>query len=777
MSGNKELSFKISSNLKNIIGRDLITDDFVAVFELVKNSFDAYAKNVIITFLKNKIIIADDGKGMDIEDINKKWLFVAYSAKKEGIEDSEISNNEFSDYRNKIQAKKFYAGAKGIGRFSCDRLGSKLVLTTKKAIINSNLEQIEVNWKDFEKNSEDKFIDIKVIHRTLEKTNQNFKDFQNGTILEISNLNSSWDRKKKLELKYSLEKLINPFEDNPLNGFSIKIIDNDERKNDSVNLTKREDVNGKVGNFIFEMMNIKTTQILYEIDELGEYIFTSLTDRGTLIYKTRRKNNTEPKLQNIKINLFHLNRAAKNNFSRMMGIDSVNFGSIFVYKNGFRIPPYGDYGFDYFGLDSRKTQKHFSRFGSRDLIGRIEINGDNPNFKEISSRDGGLVRNDHYNLLVKLLINQTLQKLEDYATKVQFTNKEDKNNDDLSALNNITAKSALLNLISNEIDDEDIDLVDADKGNLNIRAKELMKDVNEKDIALLNSISEKLNDKNFKTETEETSRVFKENLELKKKLKEEEEARVIAELEQKRIEKELELEKEKNTYLISSSRSLSNDAKGLVHNIKITSKKISDSIDNLYDKILSDNYSKSALLKSLGAIKFQSEKANKISKIITRANFKTDRNAQIADIVIYIQQYIAIYSDIYPSNELEFDLINHSSQMVKKFSVLDMSVVLDDLISNSEKAGAKKIEIEMTNISEKELKILFSDDGKGVDDDFLKDEKTKEKIFELGVTTSSGGSGIGLNSVREGLKAMNGTIKLLGNKIKLNGACFEIIIR
>ena len=52
----KELSFIISSNLKNIIGRDLITDDFVAVFELVKNSFDAYAKNVVISFFKNKII-------------------------------------------------------------------------------------------------------------------------------------------------------------------------------------------------------------------------------------------------------------------------------------------------------------------------------------------------------------------------------------------------------------------------------------------------------------------------------------------------------------------------------------------------------------------------------------------------------------------------------------------------------------------------------------------------------------------------------------------------
>ena len=46
----KELQFKVSSALKDIIGKDLITDDFIAVFELVKNSFDAYATQVDIYF-------------------------------------------------------------------------------------------------------------------------------------------------------------------------------------------------------------------------------------------------------------------------------------------------------------------------------------------------------------------------------------------------------------------------------------------------------------------------------------------------------------------------------------------------------------------------------------------------------------------------------------------------------------------------------------------------------------------------------------------------------
>ena len=69
----QQLQFKISSALKDIVGRDLINDDFIAVFELVKNSYDAHASEVIITFdnintSTPKITIKDNGKGMNYDD-------------------------------------------------------------------------------------------------------------------------------------------------------------------------------------------------------------------------------------------------------------------------------------------------------------------------------------------------------------------------------------------------------------------------------------------------------------------------------------------------------------------------------------------------------------------------------------------------------------------------------------------------------------------------------------------------------------------------------------
>lgn len=95
--------------------------------ELVKNSYDAGASKVEISYLVSdegmgKIIISDNGSGMTYNDIIQKWLFVAYSEKKP-------QNRSKSTYREEI--KREVAGAKGVGRFSCDRLGASLQLITK----------------------------------------------------------------------------------------------------------------------------------------------------------------------------------------------------------------------------------------------------------------------------------------------------------------------------------------------------------------------------------------------------------------------------------------------------------------------------------------------------------------------------------------------------------------------------------------------------------------------------------------------------------------------
>jgi len=231
----EKLEFKISAGLKNIIGRELITDDDIAIFELVKNSYDANAKKVQIVFenLKDssrgsrKILIIDNGDGMSFDDIKNKWLFVGYSEKKD------IQKEE--NYRHKIKKHgRFLAGYKGIGRFSADRLGLKLNLYAKK-LSEKTIHKVEMDWTKFEKDQSKEFETISVDYSTEKKLSLHklpIKNFSKGTILEIFPLRDSWDKTKLLRLKRYLQRLINPSQDPDNQDFKIELIAKDFEKED-----------------------------------------------------------------------------------------------------------------------------------------------------------------------------------------------------------------------------------------------------------------------------------------------------------------------------------------------------------------------------------------------------------------------------------------------------------------------------------------------------------------------------------------------------------------
>ena len=824
-----KVRFKTHAHIKSIIGKDLITDDNIAVLELVKNSFDAGSKIVEIVFknlLENDdpdsllkpsndtslLVIKDTGIGMSEYDLTQKWLNIAYSEKKE----------------IKEEYGRVLAGNKGVGRFSCDRLGRFLTIYSRKK--NEDYNKLFIDWQVFEKegdidfNIQDIEFEIQKLDETRFIKETGYSGFKSGTILEIANLREYWHSNKILKLKRQLEKLINPNQAFKANSFGIKLYASDfiQYDKDQEDYNK---INGEVKNKIFEKLDFRTTSVEASIDSKGEYITTTLKDRGRDIFVLKERNPFS-QLLNISTSIYYLNTYSKIYFARQTGIKSVNFGSISLFINGFRIPPYGDEGDDWLGMEIRKGQGHSRYLGTREVVGRIEINDENEKFKIISSR-AGVVNNVAFEQLTRSkqqygFYYKIFRRLERFVVEgIKWDSvpnekhleeqilKSNNWDEDKEVFNedSLTRNSRVLAVIGNIIDikkDEIVDLKINDELVKEIvnnhiektkkELEEIVKAVEEKSKELtpevltgiidkishssgdIGSFSKIISDKYSDTskigfneinKLQQTLQVKHSELsELKNKLWQEAEAR-------NKAERDLELEREKNTYLRTSSKDLSQDAKGLVHNIKITSKKISDSIDNLYDKILNDNYTKKQLLKSLGAIKFQSEKALKISKIITRSNFKTDKTAQIVDVTKYIHQYIDIYSDIY-SSSIDFEVIDNNTSLIRKISLLEISVIIDDLISNSEKAEATKIQFELSNPTTDSLKIYFSDNGNGVPDEFL---DTKEKIFELGITTTKGGSGIGLNSIRSGLKSMKGEIHFIGNNIKLSGACFEIIFK
>lgn len=403
----EQLQFKVSAGLKNIIGKELINNEYIAIFELVKNSYDAGATHVKISFYDNIIEIEDNGKGMTKDDIINKWLFIAYSEKKE--------ENRKESYRDKIRPHT--AGAKGIGRFSCDRLGSILEIYTKIKSEN-HINALYVDWAKFEHK------DIE----TLESINVKYYNYTdptvfkngNGTKLVIKKLADNWDREKVLKFKKSLRKMINPKMLGNDDKFDIELYMPSEIENDKKfdKDSSQEIINGIVENDVFEKLKIKTINIKVDIDEKGDEISTTINDRGDFIYTKTISNLKYKKLHNIQIELFYLNRSAKHIFKQIMGLTVKDYGSVFVYKNNFRVLPYGEPMRDVFDIDQRKAQGYNRYLGTRDLIGRVSILGDNPDFIETSSRADGFVATETAEQLKKFLKEEVLVALEKYVVGI-----------------------------------------------------------------------------------------------------------------------------------------------------------------------------------------------------------------------------------------------------------------------------------------------------------------------------------------------------------------------
>lgn len=531
----EQMQFKISSALKDLVGKDLIINDNVAIFELVKNAYDAYAKKVLIEFYDDKIIIADNGKGMSLNDIKNKWLFLGYSAKKDGTEDKD-SDGKQKSYRDNI--RRHYAGAKGIGRFSCDRLGKELVLKTKSFSSNV-LEVIKVNWTDFEINQSLEFAQINVEHNTLTVFDTIFPDNKpNGTILEISKLNDEkmpWTRKRLLDLKHSLEKLINPFAET--NDFSIEIVCKKEAAEDKryvdIGKHERELVNGVLKNSITSILDLKTTQI--DVKLTKDSILTILSDRGVNMYEIREKNLSYDKLEDVRINLYYLNRSAKNNFTRLMGIEPVNYGSIFMFRNGFRIMPFGKTGDDSWGLDYRAQQGHSRYLGTRDLFGRVDVITDQVDeLKEVSSRDGGLIETKTSQQLFELF-EIAHRRLERYVMGVlwgglflqkdYFTSDEvaiakrkelqdnDKDNDtpDYLLKSSLGSKIDFIQLIKSLARDKNIEIISYNKELANILSDQSeIENIKPQFINDLEKIAESTNDDNMLFSIDEAKKHIRE---------------------------------------------------------------------------------------------------------------------------------------------------------------------------------------------------------------------------------------------------------------------------
>lgn len=381
------LQFSASTNVKDLFGRGLVTDPFAAIFELVKNSYDADADTVELTFQKDTLIIKDNGSGMSFEDIKTKWMTIGTNNKK--------GNGHSPKYH------RTYNGDKGIGRFATDCLGAKLEMTSLPENEDSKYK-VFFDWNLFEKYNEN-ISSISIEAQVNKKKNINSK----GVGLKITELRNEWSKNEVNDLIKQLRKFKSPFEHE--NNFNIYVTA-EEYEINSFEIVK------------YDLEDISTLWLQSEIskDDLSK-IKVKIYHDGE--YYTEEFLN-EYAFGPVKTELYFFNRGEKITFSSRIGTRVKDFGHIRLYLDNFKIHPYGESYDDWLRLDKRHAQGTSRFFSTRDLIGYAQVFKDfNKNIIPTTDRQG-LIQNNDVGELRNYIIDYGVKILEKYFFQVKKAKNE-----------------------------------------------------------------------------------------------------------------------------------------------------------------------------------------------------------------------------------------------------------------------------------------------------------------------------------------------------------------
>ena len=778
------VQFKTNTLLKSLIGKDLIYDDNIAILELVKNSCDADANTVRVEFHnlsdedQGRLVIYDNGTGMNDDDIENKWLNIAYSEKSE----------------KKSKRGMYLAGNKGIGRFSCDRLGAKLDMFTRKK--NGILWHLDIDWTKFEESNRDKT--IQSINVNLKETNDCIareiigeKMPESGTVLVITKLRSSWEREGLLNLKRHLGKFIGPNHSYLNDGFSISLAVPEELKKDSAK-EYHDCVNGKIENTIFEQLKFKTTYIESSISPDGKLINTELFHEGEKVYKLA-EHNAFDKLRNVHIVIYYLNPYKKAYFTRQTGIRSVDFGSVFLFLNGFRVSPYGDRGNDWLGLDVRKTQGTKSHLSSRDVVGRIEVMDRGEGFKPVSSREGlkrtvefkqlhdkekeKKEKNGYYMSVHKRLEKFVVDGLNwdsvppDIRTDVTSKDGLDWERTTESYVESWDRKKTRISLSI-------LSLIGGNKNSIrhlwfnHSLLEDVVKERREEVHDLLNDIEgfdKDVIDKSLKVNLGKfRSLLERKEYEIEKG---KDEISKLEKIAQKQIEEIGHLEstvksyKTETLFLKSVSTLDENTLLGFHHQIIMDSDMINNYIDKT-TRVLRDKEDINAALGYVEKISKMNKKIRAIAQFATKANFRSASKKELTDIPSYFQQYLENVSSEFLASGMNLLIENKCNEPFQiKAIKLELSMIIDNLVSNAVKAHARNLNVRIGVMGKNHLSITFTDDGRG-----LESFTDTNRLFDMGVTNTSG-SGLGLYQTKQILDSLDASIKFVEQD---KGACLAM---
>jgi len=380
-----ELGFSFAGRTIDYFGSRAITSDITALFELIKNSRDANAKNITIHFKEPttrnaEIEVYDDGDGMSEDEVKNDWMKIG-------------TDSRSRNYKTK-NGKPVW-GEMGIGRMACQKLGSETILTSIK---NKRRLTMTFDWSLFEKPG----VTVDQIRFPFET--DSVPGMENGVILEIKNLKSKWPSDKIKDLKEELSVLIsNDMSDD------IKIV---------IKIGKED--GEAIGKNYAKLREKVTDNAPFKVSakfdgtNLTVDIFAQVGQRGSWEKQDVMGTYDGTAVGPFTVDIYHFPRAPgkqksttlETYYDKRIGVEKLeaflkrNHG-LYLYRDGVWVKPYGG-DTDWLGMEAGARQET-SKIGIKQIYGQMNLSKKkNPEIKPASHRET-LIENKAFKDLKKIM--------------------------------------------------------------------------------------------------------------------------------------------------------------------------------------------------------------------------------------------------------------------------------------------------------------------------------------------------------------------------------------
>jgi len=348
------------ARLLRLIGSELISDDVVAITELVKNAHDADASYVSIQFTNvtgehGEMTIRDDGHGMDLDTLLTRWMQPAGSSKGR-------AGTRFTAAGRRV------LGEKGVGRFAADKLAANLELVSRRREASEEIHAV-FDWDEFD-------VDERMLSEVSSRWEVRPADWldSHGTMLRLCRLRSVWTERMFRRLCTRLARLISPFDDGK--GFRI-IVESDEFPHYS----------GEVGGGYLDVAPYKI-----EADFDGGDAVSIRVNGGSAVRHVLPELDL-PSCGPVRARLFAFDLETES-LSKLGPRAEVRawlrgWSGVSVYRDGFRVWPYGESSDDWLRLDQRRVNNPVVRLSNNQVVGFVGISSDrNPDLRDQTNREG-----------------------------------------------------------------------------------------------------------------------------------------------------------------------------------------------------------------------------------------------------------------------------------------------------------------------------------------------------------------------------------------------------